>query len=145
MTIRKPFFCLLLTFLMIFFAAQIAAPNSAAANDGRFKKFSISSVDGLKITDWSFFAAARVAVIHHVTIENSSDTAYKDIKVKVYYYSTSYQTFGVLVGSTSGVLPIVVPPRSKKTYLKDGATLGAGSMSFRTKRIDILEATPVVD
>lgn len=94
----------------------------------------------LHIVDWSFFAASRVAIIHHVTIENSSGWEYRDVRVKVYYYSTSYQDYGRLVSSTSGVLHITVPPHSKATYLAGGATLGAGSMSYRAKNIKIVGA-----
>ncbi|MEM4658863.1 MAG: hypothetical protein QXX77_10635 [Candidatus Methanosuratincola sp.] len=97
----------------------------------------------LKISDWSFYVASRVAIIHHVTIENTADIAYKDIKVKVYYYSTSYPNYGRLVSSTTGVLPVTVPPKSRDVYLKDGITLGAGSLSYRAKNIEVLGATPI--
>ena len=98
----------------------------------------------INITDWSFYAAARVAIIHHVTIENTSDIAYKNIKVKVYYYSRSYSNYGQLISNTTGVLPITLPPHSNKTYLEGGTTLGAGSMNFEAANIQVLGATPLV-
>lgn len=97
----------------------------------------------LKIPSWSFYVASRVAILHHVTIENTADIAYKDIKIKVYYYSTSYPNYGRLVSSTTGILPVTVPPKSQNVYLRNGVTLGAASLSYRVKNIEILGATPV--
>ncbi len=99
----------------------------------------------INITDWSFYAVARVAIIHHVTIENTSDIAYKNIKVKVYYNSRSYSNYGQLISSTTGVLPITLPPHSKKTYLEGGSTLGAGSMGFDAATIQVLGAIPLLE
>ena len=98
----------------------------------------------LKIKDWSFYVARGVAILSHVTIENTSAVAYKNIKVKVNYYSSDAPHPGQLVSSTTGVLPITVPPKSKDTYLEGGITLGAGSYQYRTWYIEILEATPVI-
>ncbi len=84
-------------------------------------------VRDIKVIDWNFFVSwGGVAVIHHVTLENTSDFTYTDVLVKVKYYSRSAPSAGVMIASTSGVLKITVPPRSKKTYLKIGATLGMG-------------------
>jgi hypothetical protein len=97
----------------------------------------------IKITDWSFYATRGVGIIHHVTIENTSDIAYKDIEVRVYYYSTSYSNFGTGISNETGVLKVVLPPNSKKTYLKGGAVFGAGSSLFQVGNIEVLGATPV--
>lgn len=97
----------------------------------------------IKITDWSFYTASRVAIIHHVTIENTSSIAYKNIKVKVNYYSAYGPKYGTHVSSTTGVLHITLPPHSKKTYLKGGAVLGAGSMNMRADNIRVLDAIPL--
>lgn len=76
----------------------------------------------IKITDWSFYIAwGGEVTIHHVTIENTSDIAYKDIMVRVRYYSWTY---GTHVGGETGILPVLVPPRSKKIYLKGGPFWG---------------------
>lgn len=98
----------------------------------------------LKITDWQFYIAARVAIIHHVKIENSADIDYKNLKVKVYYYS-NYPKYGKLVSSTSGVLPITVPANSSEVYLRGGTTLGAGSAGYIAKNIRIIGVEPVLN
>jgi hypothetical protein len=94
----------------------------------------------LKITDWSFYVAwGGEAIIHHVTIENASDVAYNNIVVRVRYYS---RTYGTQVGGETGILPVLVPPHSKKTYLKGGTVLGSGLDLFRAGGIEVLAATP---
>ncbi|MGB7293358.1 MAG: hypothetical protein WBD99_14380 [Thermodesulfobacteriota bacterium] len=55
----------------------------------------------LKVVDFSYFSAARVAIFSNFKIENSADIAYKDIKVKDYYYSTFPGSVGQIVSSTS--------------------------------------------
>jgi hypothetical protein len=97
----------------------------------------------IKVTDWSYFAAFRVAMISNVTIENTADIAYKDIEIKLNYYSTSYNNPGEQVSSTSAVLPITIPPRSKNTYLKSGMPIGMGALSYQTKYVQVLGAVPV--
>ncbi len=98
----------------------------------------------LKITDWSFYVAwGGEAIIHHVTIENTSDIVYKNIIVRVRYYSGSYSNTGTQVGGETGVLPVIVPPHSKKTYLEGGVVLGAGSNIFHAGGIEVLGASPL--
>lgn len=99
----------------------------------------------IKITDWSFYVASRVAIIHHVTIENTSDIAYKNIKVRVSYYSTSASNYGTEIAHETGTLNVTLPPHSKKTYLKGGTVLGAGSMHWYAGNLQVLEAVPIVD
>ena len=100
----------------------------------------------IKITDWSVYATwSAVAIIHHVTIENTSDIAYKNIKVRVFYSSTSPAQQGSTISQETGILPITLPPNSKQTYLKGGATLGAGSQFMTPTGIQVLGATPVVN
>ncbi len=48
----------------------------------------------------------------------------------------------ILRGET-GILPVLAPPRSKKTYLRGGTVLGAGSNLFRTGGIEVLGAVPL--
>ena len=98
----------------------------------------------IKITDWSFYTPFRVAIIHHVTVENTSDIAFKNIKVLVRYYSTSPSIYGTLVGGEIGVLPITLPPHSRQTYLEKGHVLGSGSSLFYADNIEILGATPIL-
>lgn len=99
----------------------------------------------LKVVDFSYFIAARVAIFSNFKIENTADIAYKDIKVKAYYYSTFPGSVGQIVSSTSGYLPVTVPPNSNSTYLKNGITMGAGSINYRVKYVEVLGATPLVD
>ncbi len=98
----------------------------------------------VKVTDWSYYAPSRVAMISHVRIENTADISYKNIKIKLNFYSTSYGNAGEQVSSTIGVLPITIPPHSKKTYLKGGMPIGVGAMSYKTKYVQVLGAVPVV-
>ena len=98
----------------------------------------------IKITDWSFYTPFRTAVIHHVTIENTSDIAYKNIKVLVRYYSTSPSIYGTLVGGEIGILPVTLPPNSRGTYLEKGHVLGSGSSLFYADNIEVLGAIPVL-
>ena len=97
----------------------------------------------IKITDWSFYAARGVAIIHHVTIENTSDIAYKNVEVILHSYSTSASNYGTEIGNETGVLNVILPPHSKKTYLEGGAVLGAGSSLFNADNIEVLGAVPV--
>jgi hypothetical protein len=100
----------------------------------------------IKVLDWSVYSAwGGVAIIHHVTIENTSDIAYKDIAVRVLYYSYSYSDTGTLISQEVGVLPITLPPHSKNTYLKGGATLGASSMGTYAGYIEVLRAIPIIE
>lgn len=96
----------------------------------------------IKITDWSFYATRGVGIIHHVTIENTSDIAYKNVEVKIHYYSTSASNYGTEIGNETGVLNVVLPPHSKKTYLEGGAVFGAGSSLFNADNIEVLGAVP---
>ena len=97
----------------------------------------------IKVSGWSYFSALRVAMISNVTIENTADIAYRDIKIKLNYYSTSYSDAGEQVSSTIAVLPVTVPPRSKGTYIKGGMPIGLGVMSYQTKYVQVLGAVPI--
>ena len=100
----------------------------------------------IKVTDWSVYGTwSAVAIIHSVTIENTSDVEYKDVKVRVCYTSTSPGGAGNIVSQEVGVLPVTLPPRSKKTYLKSGVTIGAGSTFMNAVELQVLGATPVLN
>lgn len=99
----------------------------------------------IKITAWTIYSTwSAVAIIHHVTIENTSDIPYKDVKVRVRYYQTSAPRAGTQISQETGVLPVTLPPRSKDTYLRNGSTLGAASMFMYPKEIEVLGAVPVL-
>ena len=98
----------------------------------------------IKVTDWSYYVAwAGVAMISNVTIENTADIAYKDIKIKLNYYSTSYASAGKEVSSTTVVLPATAPPHSKDTYIKGGTPIGMAAQSYQKKYVQVLGAVPV--
>jgi len=101
----------------------------------------------IKITDWYLYVpvVSAVAIIHHVTIENTSDIAYKNIKVRVRYYSTSPSNYGTEISRETGVLPVTLPPHSKKTYLKGGFPLGAGSGGMYADNIEVLGSVPLLE
>lgn len=100
----------------------------------------------IKITDWSVYATwSAVAIIHHVTIENTADIPYKDVVVRVTYTSNTAGGAGSTISQEVGVLPVTLPPKSKDTYLKAGVTIGAGSQFMNPHSIQVLGATPVLD
>ncbi len=98
----------------------------------------------IKISDWSVYGTwSAVGIIHHVTLENTGDIAYRNIKVRVYYTSTSTAQEGIIISQETGILPVTLPPHSINTYLKGGTTLGAGSQFMNPTRIEVVGATPV--
>jgi hypothetical protein len=135
--------------LTLIIAAIIVLSGAAsfAQNPVDSDKFSYDSNQVLhpewyiKITDWSFYTAARVAILSSVTIENTSDVTYKDVRVNLIYTSYSQPAAGIIATST-GMLPVTLPPRSKKTYLKGGLTMGAGNQNYKLSDIEVLSATP---
>lgn len=96
----------------------------------------------IKVTDWSFYTAARVAILSSVTIENTSDVTYKDVQVKLLYTSYPSPVSGIIATSTA-TLPVTLPPKSKATYLKGGQTVGAGQQSYKLSDIVVVSATAV--
>lgn len=99
----------------------------------------------LRVLDFSYYFPSRVAIFTNFKIENTASIPYKDIRVKAYYISYQYGSVGQIVSSTSGVLPITVPPNSTETYLRGGIPLGAGSQNYIVKYVEVLGATPVLD
>lgn len=81
-------------------------------------------------------------MISNITIENTADIGYKDIKIKLNYYSTSYRSVGQQVNSATAVLPITIPTHSKGTYLKGGMPIGMGAQSYQTKYVQVLGGRP---
>ena len=82
----------------------------------------------IKITDWSFYAAWGMSTIRNVAIENTSDVAYKEIKVRVSYYLSYYPTEP---NTAIVILPVTLAPHSNKTYLEKGVPsliVNAGGM-----------------
>ena len=99
----------------------------------------------IKVDDWSFFNAARVGMLSSVVIENTADIAYKDIQVKISMYTNSPPAVGQTIATNTAVLPITLPPKSKKKYLKGGIPVGGGSVAYRVSDIQVLSATPITN
>ena len=94
----------------------------------------------IEVHDWSFFAASRVGILHHVTIENKSSLEYKDLKIRINYYSTNPVNYGNKISHQQTVLKVILPPNSKKTYLEGGMAIGAGSSQMMAKNLEIISA-----
>ena len=94
----------------------------------------------IDVYKWGFYVAARVAILHHIEIENKSSVAYKNIKIRVNYYSTTAGSYGMKVGFQDKVLNIVLPPNSRKIYLRGGLPIGAGSNQLLAKNLEVLSA-----
>ena len=97
----------------------------------------------LKVLDWNFYVAARVAIVYGVKIENRSPYTFQDLKIRVNYYSSAPTISGMKISEQRAVLKITVPPNSTETYLRGGYPIGAGSMSYRVKDLDIISAKMV--
>ncbi|MEQ9618313.1 MAG: hypothetical protein RIG61_03960 [Deltaproteobacteria bacterium] len=134
---KTRFLSTLIAFLAVSMAAAIFPQSEAKAE--------LNESPGIKITDWSFYAAWGMSTMHNVTIENTSDVAYKEIKVRVSYYLSYYPT---QPSTAVLVLPVNLPPRSKDTYLEGGlASLivnpgGMFGMHLSSGEIEVLEAVP---
>lgn len=97
----------------------------------------------IKVTDWSFFNAARVGMLSSVVIENTADIAYKDIQVVMSIYSTNPGAVGQTISTNTATLPVTVPPKSKAKYLKGGMPVGGGSVNWQVSDIRVISATPI--
>lgn len=98
----------------------------------------------IEIKEWSFYVAARVAIVHHLVITNKASIPYKDIKIKVNYGSTSPTNYGNTVSFEQAVLKITLPPESTGEYLRSGYPIGAGSVNMIGKSIEVVSAVPVL-
>lgn len=119
--------------IFLVFSLMLFIPS--AANSDSIK----NPADVLSIEDWSFYGTwGSVAIIHNIVIENRSDKAYKNPKVRICYTTDSSLDF--IASTEVGELNIVIPPRSKKNYFKDGTTLGAGAQSMKAVKLEIIDA-----
>jgi hypothetical protein len=116
-----------------------------ADDQGRLKPMIDHPEWYINVSDWSFYAPFGVGIIKGVTIENTGDITYKDVLVRLRYYSTSPRYYGRQISEGIGVLPVTVPPRSKRTYLKDGITFGQTPGQIYAGGLQVLGAIPVVE
>lgn len=128
-------FLLIFIFLLIPFTTSGSSQETSISDD-----MLKNPVRYIEVHEWAFYVAARVAILHSVVLENKSDVAYTDIKVRVNYYSTTPGSYGMKVGFQEKVLNITLPPRSKKKYLREGMPIGAGSPQLLAKNLEIRSA-----
>jgi LysM repeat protein len=101
----------------------------------------------IKITRSSFFTAMGGLVVHSFNLENKDDKAYKDIKLRVRYYSN----IGTEIGSKELTLAGVLLPHRKNRYTKEWVLAEAGfnstygSDSAYSAKLELLGATRVID
>lgn len=137
---------ILFALLFSFSVLSYAEDTTEAENPASYNSNQITHPEWfLKITDWSYFAPARVAMLSSVKIENTADIAYKDIRIRVVFNASSGPAVGQTIATTQSVLPVTVPPNSMDTYLKGGITVGAGRQGYRVSEIQVLSATPITD
>ena len=135
-------FALLFTFNLASYAQEpTVTPNPASYDSNQ-----ITHPEWfLKITDWSYFAPARVAMLSSVKIENTASIAYKDIRIRVVFNASSGPAVGQTIATTQSMLPVIVPPNSADKYIKGGMPVGAGRQGYRVSEIQVLTATPITD
>lgn len=95
----------------------------------------------IDIPQWSVYSAwGGVGILHTVRIVNRSNATYKNIKVRIYYASTSRSSAGPVVSQQKGVIPVTVPPESSDTYIREGIPFGANSQFMDPVSIEVLGA-----
>ena len=93
----------------------------------------------IKVHDYSVYATwSAVAILHNVTIENTSDITYENIKVRIWY--TSFDSPGNVVSQEVGIIPVTIPPHSKQNYLRAGIPFGGASQAMNAVDIQVLGA-----
>jgi hypothetical protein len=139
----KSAFVGLTAFIFIFLGGVSYAEAPAESNKLSYDSNKVLHPEWyIKVSDWSYYTAARVAILSSVTIENTADVPYKDVRVKLIYTSYSHPNAGI-IATTTGMLPITLPPKSKSTYLKSGLTMGAGNQDYDVSDIQVISATPI--
>ena len=131
-------------YLAVILTAFTLHPGPAAAQEASIEDMKKNPQRYIVIEKWGFYVAARVAIVHHLTIRNTASIPYKDIKIKVNYGSTSPSTYGNTVSFEQAVLKITLPPDSTGEYLRSGYPIGAGSVNMIGKSIEVLSAVPVL-
>ena len=131
-------------YLAVILTAFTLHPGPVAVQEASIEDMKKNPQRYIEIEKWGFYVAARVAIVHHLTIRNTASIPYKDIKIKVNYGSTSPSTYGNTVSFEQAVLKITLPPDSTGEYLKSGYPIGAGSVNMIGKSIEVLSAVPVL-
>jgi hypothetical protein len=133
------FFGFVFAFVVFFLVVMLIPLREAAALDNG------NQHTGIRITDYSFYAAWGMSTMHNVTIENPTDLAYKTLKVKIDYYLSYYPTEPY---TATLVIPVNVEPKSKKTYFTRGLSglivnpNGIYGMHLLAGKVEVVEAIP---
>ena len=130
---------------LLFTSIFLVSFSAKAENNINIEDMKKNPQNYIEIEQWGFYVAARVAIVHHLKIKNSSLLTYKRVKIRVNYGSTHPTTYGNTVSFEEAVLPIDLPPESNKTYLKSGYPIGAGSVGLIGKSIEVLSADAVAN
>ncbi len=97
-------------------------------------------LDSIKIDRSSFYQTVGGLPVHSLTLSNEGDMTYRDIKLKISYYSS----LGMEMGYETMTLPIVVPPHSRKNYIKEGISIKPNQGDVYSANVEILGATPLM-
>jgi len=93
----------------------------------------------IKIHDFAVYGTwSSVAILHNVVIENTSDVQYMNIRVRICYSSISSP--GYIISQEEGVIPVILPPKSKERYLNAGIPFGGGAQAMNAVDIQVLGA-----
>jgi len=131
----------LITFIFFILFSTTFLTASSVSN-GKLKYMETHPDSYIKIHEYSVYATwGSVAILHNVTIENTSDITYKNIKVRIRY--TSLNLPGNIISQEVGIIPATVPPHSKSKYLRAGIPFGGGSQSMNAVDIQVLGAEVV--
>lgn len=119
----------------------VVLPDSVYSNN-QYTQSSDENVSSehIEIIDWDFYVASRVAILYNLTLENKSDYTFDKVEVRINYYSRYPTHYGKKISHQSKVLKINLPPKTRKTFYKDGVPLGLGSQSFIADNLEIISA-----
>lgn len=123
-------------FLALFIPSFLTADS---ADNKKIKYMESHPKSYIKIHDYSVYATwGSVAILHNVTIENTSDIAFENIKIRICYSSLNRP--GNVISQEVGIIPVTVPPHSNNKYLRAGIPFGGGSQAMNAVDIQVLGA-----
>lgn len=116
--------------------------TSAAVTEGSRSHMIEHPESYIEIPEWSVYSSwSGVGILHNLKIINNSDIEYKDVRIRIFYSTTSSSAPGTVVSQQNGVIPVTLPPRSTGIYLREGMTFGANSQFMNPVRMVILGAS----
>ncbi len=122
--------------VLIFLAAS--APEAKANSRAYMIRYPQHYIE---IPEWNVYSSwSGVGILYNLKIVNNSDVEYKNVKIRVYYSTTSTNAPGTIVSQHTGVIPVTLPPRSTGTYLRSGIPFGANSQFMNAVRLEVLGA-----